>query len=1030
VSQVRVFSVTKDTAVRTDNNTGCGNSKHIYVGRYGTDGGQYVGYVQFGLDWTNVANIVSATLNYYTDEFTSFGLAGEPGIMPQPGAHDSPLIGVYRLTSAFTVGNNTDTHFDSSDYTGPAHTTSGGKNGHPSKAPDVLNHLDITSIVKAWAPSTVAGGGKATNHGILIKGSSDTTANISLWSSKHTGGGGVSERMTITLVFEYGLTTPDIPSGLAPSGAIASLTAFSGHFSDIKTTDTLQSTAIEIYDGGVACTAAASTDYVARANHGLHVGDVIYFTALTGGAPLSGFTPYRVYAIIDSGHFYLQQMAGGTHIPITTDMTAGTYSKRAASFSKVATESERNSATFIVDPLIGSFVPATGVTYRWRARVTDQEGATSGFSSLLSFNLTDTLPNAPAPLTPFSGSSFDTFNLLTFQGPFSDPDAGDYLMAHQVQLSPYIAGDIRWDEADGILWDSGKVYDPFGATDWSEPYGGRALVAGTYYWRARVWDQKDGVSAWTYMQIILTADFNPDPGTAYSTVQIDPNAPWRILIRDLYQPDGVTKTVGRAPGNLIAVLEEAKNVGASLVYNSPGELHFTLLKDDEQISVIEPKQVHYAVEFYSGDGWQEKFAGVVWETDATETDVVFKGIDYLALYDTVLDERYDPLKPNKSYASGGSFYDGITLRNIVIDQLNRAKGLTDSWVGFIAIGTIAAMDEKTSVYSTMQPTLSFVSGLIDSHRQGTGKRTRMKVVKTSTGTYELQIVDDPGIIRTDLSMYYGELVQGYRIIVFGDGWANVQHVVGRNRDGAKVVYQTIANKPFQPLTSVYGRIATVAVMDGVQDQNDLTRRGLQAAIQSAKLGKNIAIGIRTEFLAPLQGWDITDVFPMKIDDGAINTDNFGSGFWAAMACAWEATDIGEQSLIITFLPREDASLPDPDLIPNRPISTQGEWQLGWIPPDPITGSLTASSLRLSLDTGHVMDAGDHMDDAHIVGSSGNANIYVDMSTGLSYELQEDGTWDLVSGQPTLLRPESLIVASRKTLTDAGVTVTNVTVTVG
>jgi hypothetical protein len=214
----------------------------------------------------------------------------------------------------------------------------------------------------------------------------------------------------------------------------------------------------------------------------------------------------------------------------------------------------------------------------------------------------------------------------------------------------------------------------------------------------------------------------------------------------------------------------------------------------------------------------------------------------------------------------------------------------------------------------MQPVLSFTAGLVDSHRQGTGKRTRIKVVKTTTGTYQLLIVDDPGVIRSDLAMYYGELVQGYRLIVFGDGWANVQHVVGRNIQGSKVVYSTISGKAFQPSTSVYGRIATVAVMDGVQDQNDLARRGLQAAIQSAKLGKHVAIGIRTEFLAPLQGWDVCDVFPLEIKDGAIDTTRFGSGYWAAYAAAWEATDIGQQSLVITFLPREDSSAPNPDLL--------------------------------------------------------------------------------------------------------------------
>ena len=937
MSETRVFAIASDTVTRKEddgsNGQGCGNSKHLYAGRAGSSGSSrnYQSYLKFTLDFSGMAKIVSATLNLYNDEGDTIGTASEPGIMGLPSSSDHPEIWVYRIGDSFTEGTNADGHFDSSDYTTAAPSGT-GVHKVMTKGANLLNTINITDIVKAWAPTSVAGGGKKTNFGIVIRGSTDMAENWSGWAQEH---GNAAERPSITVVYELGPTKPNAPANLTPVGSVPSIDTFEGDFSDIRPTDKLQSALVQVFDGGVACT-ISTNNRVAKSGHGLAVNDLIFFTSLTGGAGLLPFTGYKVRAVIDSSHFTLKLGAAGAstaEIDITNDYSAATYSKLVAQLSKTATESERVADHYIVDrPDTLKFT--VGQTYRQRARYTDNEGQNSDFTGLVSFSLSNTAPNPPT-LSPLSGASYTTLNLVKFTGgPFSDPDAGDHLMAHQVQLSAYPPGDPGWDEADNIAWDSGKSYDPFDATDWTEYYGGRALTAGTYYWRARQWDQRDGASNWTYATIVLTQDFSPDPGT-YDNVQIDPQAPWRIIIRDLYQADGVTKTVGRAPGRVVAVLEEAKNVGASVVYNSPGEIHFTLLKDDEQIDVIEPKQTHYALEFYSGDGWQEKYAGVVWDADATETDVVFKGIDYLALYDTVIDERYDPLKPDKSYKKNGSYYEQVTIRNVILDQLNNAKKQTDSWVGFISIGAIATMGEKVSVYSTMQPTLSFVAGLIDSHRQGSGKRTRIKVVKTTTGGYQLQIVDNPGVTRSDLAMYYGELVQGYRIIFFGDNWANVQHVIGRNRDGVKVVYKTIKGQPFQPATSLFGRIATVAVMDGVQDQNDLNRRGLQAAIQSAKLGKNVAIGIRTEQMPVLQGYDICDVFPLNITDGAVNTDNFGSGFWTSAAVAWEATDIGQQSVVITFLPREDSTSPDPDLIDSKPVSTQPEWQLGWAPPDPL-----------------------------------------------------------------------------------------------
>lgn len=955
-TQTKTFSVLIDTATSTNTSggsgQGCGKSKHYYVGRFGSPARDYDSFIKFNVndsDFADVGKIISAKLNLFTDEFDTIGSFGEPGLMSAPGSKDLPHAYIYRLTSAFTEGNNADGHFDSGDYTNPKHTTSGGVSAtFTPLGANLLHQFDITAILKAWAPKSV-GGGNLTNYGIGLYGSSDTSKNWSGWAREHSD---PPTRASITLTYELGATTPNDPIVTSPTGSVASLTTINGTFSDPRSSDTLNQTSVEVYDAGKAGTATASNDRVTSAGHGLVAGDVIYLTALTGGAGLATFTPYRVKAVVSSSQFTLMTMSSTTVINITSDASALTWSRQLSAFSQVTPQSDKIAGQFHV-PVPTAFKPIVGTTYRLRVRYQDQEAQWSNWTGLSSFVLTNNPPNAPV-LTPATGNSYASLNLVKFQGTYSDPD-GNPLLAHQIQLSQYPPNDPAWADADNLAWDTGVTFEPIGTTAWVDYYGGRALTAGTYYWRARNYDSKLGVSGWTYSTIVLSADFSPDPGS-YDAVQINPQAPWRILIRDLYLPDGVTKTVGRAPGNLVAVFEQAKSVGASIVYNSPGELHFTLLKDDEQISAVNPKQVHYALEFYSGDGWQEKFAGVIWDFDATETDVVFKGIDYLALYDTVIDERYDPNKPNKSYKSNGSFYENVTIRTVVLDQLNRAKKMADSWVGFISIGSIATMNEKVTVYSTMQPALSFIGGLLDSHRQGTGKRTRMRVIKLANGTYQLRIDDDPGVTRSDLAMYYGELVQGYRVIAFGDQWANVMNVVGRDKNGSKVVYKTIANQPFQPSTTIYGRIATVAVMDGVQDQLDLNRRGLQAAIQSAKLGKQIAIGIRTAFLQVLQGWDVCDVFPMRILDGAVDTTRFGSGNWSCLAAAWEATDIGEQNLVITFAPREDATAPDPNLIPSKPVSTQPEWQLGWTPPD-----LTKVTAKQWLDqsTGKVWVRGDN-----------------------------------------------------------------------
>lgn len=869
-------NTTRNPTTSSSGNQGSGGNQRMYAGRDGSY--DYDFFLRYALDWTNVGRIVSAVLNVYTDD----GLGNFDATTTE-----TPTVWFERLTSAFSEGSNS-SGFTSADYTAPSQTTSGVKKKVMNRAVFGLTTIDITDFVELWAPKSVkrrngSAGGAVANYGIGGFGLSDTKLNWAGWSDDYTD---PTYRPTITLTYEYGVTVPDTPTNLAPSGSVAAFTEFSGDFSDPRTTDQLRYSEVEVY------TSAAT-----------NAGQVV---TLNGGSKV--------------------------------------YSKKLA-----ASQTEIDADHFLHDPVGTTFRANT--TYKWRVRVYDQEGQISPWTNLTSFVSLDTAPNPPTT-TPAAAASFATLDGVLFRGTFSDPDAGNTLSAYQVQMSAYGSGDPHWDDDQYILWNTGKVYVPVASTTFSTPYGGDSLNAGTYYWRARTWDNKAQSSDWTYHSIVLTADFVADPGDTPTAIQLRPKAPWRIVIKDMYQSDGVTRTTGRGPGRTVAVIEDAKNVGASILFNSPGELHFTLGKAHPQLSVIEPKQTHYSVQFRSGDGWREVFAGLMWDFDATDTDIVFYGIDYLGLLDYTLDERYDQSNPDKPSEKGGSKYVTAgknTIAYIVGDQIDRARNLPNSPVGFITKGAIATMTETLTVFSTYSPTLSFITGLLDSHRAGQGKKTRISVRPKTAGGYEFVVQDDPGQVRDNLRLRYGELVQGYRVIPFGTEWASRISAIGRAKDGIQVLYKTATAPGIDEAT--WGRFTQVRLIDGVSDANDLQRRTNQAAIHAGKLGKSIALGIRTGFLQPRDGYDVCDLFPVDIVDGSVDTGNFGSGYWAAMGITWTAAAAtGKQEVTLTLQPKEDGVAPSSDLLTLQPISPQAEWQIGWTAPNPL---LATSKYWLDQTTGIV-----------------------------------------------------------------------------
>jgi hypothetical protein len=941
MSQTKVWSADLGNTCRKRRTTGAtagsGNNQRMYVGYF--VGYDYTSYLRFGLDWTGVGRIVSAVLSLYTDD----GL-GDLDL----NSSGSPYVVVRRLTTAFSEGVGPGSTMAANDYTTATGTTSDQKIVNANRAAMGLTSVDITDMVEDWAPSTVkrrdgSPGGRAANYGIALVGSSLANRWWAGWSEDYTDS---TYRPIVTLTFEYGTTTPHVPQSLTPSGSVSAFTDFQGSFSDDRATDELRYSEVEAYSDNSAFT-VATNDYLTSAAHGLLNGAIVYLTTLTGGAGLATFTKYYVVGRT-ADTFKVSTTLNGTAVNVTTT-GSGTWAKQLYSQKRASSRTEIDAARFSHVP--DSMTVVAGVTYQWRARTYDQEGQVSAWTALTSFSTTNTVPNPPT-LTPSSASSFASLDGVLFRGLFSDPDEGDTLLAYQVQMSAYASGDSHWSDDQFILWNTGKVYVATGSTSFSTPYGGNSLDAGTYYWRARAWDNKQGYSDWAYATIVVTDAFVPDPADSPTSIQLRIRAPWRIVIKDMLQSDGVTKTVGRGPGRTVAVLEDAKNVGASILYNSPGELHFTLGKSHPQLSVIEVKQTHYSVQFRSGDGWREVFAGLMWDFDATDTDIVFYGIDYLALLDYTLDERYDQSNPDKPSESGGSKYVSTgknSISYIVNDQLTRAKNLPNSPVGFISVGSIASMTETLTVFSTYSPTLSFVTGLLDSHRAGTGKKTRISVRPKTGGGYEFVVQDDPGQVRDNLRLRYGELVQGYRVIPFGTAWASRISAIGRAKDGVQVLYKTASAPGIDEAT--WGRFAQVRLIDGVSDENDLMRRTKQAAVHAGKLGTSVSLGIRTGVLQPRDGYDVCDLFPVDIEDGSVSTSAFGSGYWSAVGVTWQAeSNSGKQTTFLTLSPKEDAVAPSSDLLSLRPISPQAEWQVGWTAPNPL---LATAKYWLNQSTGAV-----------------------------------------------------------------------------
>ena len=628
----------------------------------------------------------------------------------------------------------------------------------------------------------------------------------------------------------------------------------------------------------------------------------------------------------------------------------------------------------------------SATSYNWRVRV--KYGSTwTSWAGPAALRISTGQPLLdPSSLTP--AGPYKTLVGVLFQAHYSDPNS-NALTTYRIQVrdqtsptdpdwdggllywdtgdrpasdseSEWAYGPIRWDVA---TWD-GAVWPELRHAEISVLYGGEALDIGTYSYRISASDTYGARSDWQYGSFSITEGEVPDPGGPE-----DPDQPpdylsgyarrhvrARIVIRDMVDPTTGLKYANRRPSRVVAIIEDASNIGASEYYNSGGEFYFTLPAVHPQAGVIEPWQVHYAVEVYRGSGWTEVTAGLITDFDATADDVVFYGVDYLGILGYLVDSRFSATaadSPAGIYpaAAGGSKYTDKQIDVIVKDQLQRAIHGTDSPLGFFTLGTVAAMVEKITIFSTFKQRLPFVAGLIDSHRgSNVGTRTRLRVRKTVADGYQFVVEANPGRDRDNLRMEYGGLVQAMRVLPFGDFGTRV-FAIGRPVEGTKVEYLPntlgVANEQY------FGQLPKVNIWQDITDRADLKRRATLYARSISKVGKRLGLGLRVDVLSVKDGWDITDSVYVDVDRGVVETLRYGSGYWTIWGWSFQVFPDGHTDLVLTLLPKLDEEGPDADLIPSDPIHTTPEWAIASGPPDHTTFAMVATETYVDADTGTV-----------------------------------------------------------------------------
>jgi hypothetical protein len=359
-------------------------------------------------------------------------------------------------------------------------------------------------------------------------------------------------------------------------------------------------------------------------------------------------------------------------------------------------------------------------------------------------------------------------------------------------------------------------------------------------------------------------------------------SPFRVI---LYNVDTAG---GRGRGTLAAIIDDAKDIGGSEMANAPGECFFTLPYNHPQISQCVPLLRHYRIDRYdaTAGAYTTVFAGLLDDYDARPNEVVFYGTDYLGL-----------LKGTISHSA--TTYTSQYVGNIITDQLTAARAEANSRVNFITVGTIDTTSTTTTVLTSYEERLPFISGLADILMSSRSVHSIIQVTPRSstTGTYTFRFQENQGSDKESVRLEYGGLVTDFHYAPgYGDAKTRI-NAIGQKREGASLLYSTQLSGLSE---ATYGWIAGPRLFLDIVDQTALDSRTLRAAKAAGRIGKNVGLAVRVNGLGPWAGYDLGDNLRVVIERGPVSVN----GLFTLWGLQWIGHRDGSEDLLLNLLPKD------------------------------------------------------------------------------------------------------------------------------
>lgn len=342
----------------------------------------------------------------------------------------------------------------------------------------------------------------------------------------------------------------------------------------------------------------------------------------------------------------------------------------------------------------------------------------------------------------------------------------------------------------------------------------------------------------------------------------------------------------RERGTLRAVIDDARDIGASEYVNRGGEFFMTLPWNHPLINEIVPLERHYRVARYNDRtlAYEDIFVGILDDFDANDKEVTVYGSDYLSLL-------------NGSISGSNTSYTSATVGAIITDQLSSARGETNSRVAFVAVGSIDATTTTVPLALTsFQGRLDFISSVIDIHTANSSVRAQIVLNSRSSLAFQWDFHQNRGSDQNGVLLDYGGLVQGFRFV---PGYADVAtHIygIGVKREGATILYSTQSYLS----SATYGRIAVPKVYQDIVNQTALDKRAQRDARRAAQIGKKLSLSIRSNRLAPFDGYDLCDSLPVQISRGIVSINSL----YTLWGLEWIGKRNGSEDLFLSLLPKE------------------------------------------------------------------------------------------------------------------------------